>query len=260
MREPANGIRARRRPAPAGAQEPVALHRLRLGRSRQVDADRPAALRIQAVCSTISSTRSTADSRKYGTQGEELDFALLLDGLAAEREQNITIDVAYRFFATARRKFIVVDAPGPRAIHRATWRPAPRPPISRWSWSSADEGLTRQTRRHALIVSMLGVRHVVLAVNKMDLRRLVATTPSVRSKPSSASLPPISVSSMSCASRSRRRAATTSPPGPHACPGIAGRRCSSISKPSSLRARPRRDPFRMPMQWVNRPDRRFPRL
>ena len=76
-----------------------------------------------------------ADSKKMGTQGEEIDFALLVDGLAAEREQGITIDVAYRFFATEKRKFIVADTPGTSST-RETWSPAPRRPTSDSSWST----------------------------------------------------------------------------------------------------------------------------
>lgn len=107
------------------------------------------------------------DSRKFGTQGDELDFALLVDGLAAEREQKITIDVAYRFFATARRKFIVIDAPG-HEQYTANMATGASVADLALLLVSADEGLTRQTRRHALVLSMLGVRDVVLAVNKMD--------------------------------------------------------------------------------------------
>jgi sulfate adenylyltransferase large subunit len=108
------------------------------------------------------------DSRHHGTQGEERDFALVLDGLAAEREQKITIDVAYRFFSTARRKFIVADTPGHEQYTRnmATGTSTAHLALL---LVSADAGLTRQTRRHALIVSTLGVRHFVVAVNKMDL-------------------------------------------------------------------------------------------
>ncbi len=107
------------------------------------------------------------DSRKFGTQGDELDFALLVDGLAAEREQKITIDVAYRFFATARRKFIVIDAPG-HEQYTANMATGASVADLALVLVSADEGLTRQTKRHAVILSMLGVRKVVLAVNKMD--------------------------------------------------------------------------------------------
>jgi sulfate adenylyltransferase large subunit len=108
-----------------------------------------------------------SDSRKFGTQGGELDFALLVDGLAAEREQKITIDVAYRFFATARRKFIVIDAPG-HEQYTANMATGASVADLALVLVSAEEGLTRQTKRHAVVLSMLGVRQVVLAVNKMD--------------------------------------------------------------------------------------------
>jgi sulfate adenylyltransferase large subunit len=107
------------------------------------------------------------DSRKFGTQGADLDFALLVDGLAAEREQKITIDVAYRFFATARRKFIVIDAPG-HEQYTANMATGASVADLALVLVSAGDGLTRQTKRHAVILSMLGVRRVVLAVNKMD--------------------------------------------------------------------------------------------
>jgi sulfate adenylyltransferase large subunit len=97
-----------------------------------------------------------------GECGEDLDFSLLLDGLAAEREQKITIDVAYRFFTTARRKYIVADAPGHEQYTRNMATGAS-------TADSAADGLTRQTRRHAIIVSTLGVRQMLVAVNKMDL-------------------------------------------------------------------------------------------
>jgi sulfate adenylyltransferase large subunit len=108
------------------------------------------------------------DSRRHGTQGEEPDFALLLDGLAAEREQKITIDVAYRFFATAKRKFIVADTPGHEQYTRNMATGASTADVA-LLLVSAREGLASQTKRHAVIVSTMGVRHLVVAVNKMDL-------------------------------------------------------------------------------------------
>jgi sulfate adenylyltransferase large subunit len=109
------------------------------------------------------------ESRKYGTNGKELlDFSLLLDGLAAEREQKITIDVAYRFFSTARRKFIVADAPGHEQYTRNMATGASTADLA-LILVNAQAALTRQTRRHSLIVSMLGVRYLLVAVNKMDL-------------------------------------------------------------------------------------------
>jgi bifunctional enzyme CysN/CysC len=109
-----------------------------------------------------------ADSKKFGTQGERLDFALLVDGLQAEREQGITIDVAYRFFATPRRRFIVADTPGHEQYTRnmATGASTAQAAVL---LIDARKGVLTQTKRHSRIVSMLGIRQVALAVNKMDL-------------------------------------------------------------------------------------------
>src|ERR1700736_6403415 len=109
-----------------------------------------------------------ADSKRIGTQGEEIDFALLVDGLAAEREQGITIDVAYRFFSTARRKFIVADTPGHEQYTRNMVTAASTADLA-VILVDARKGVLTQTRRHSYLVSLLGIRHVVLAVNKMDL-------------------------------------------------------------------------------------------
>jgi bifunctional enzyme CysN/CysC len=109
-----------------------------------------------------------ADSRRHGTQGERIDFALLVDGLSAEREQGITIDVAYRFFSTQRRKFIVADCPGHEQYTRNMATGASTADLA-VVLVDARKGLLTQTRRHSYIVSLLGIRHVLLAVNKMDL-------------------------------------------------------------------------------------------
>jgi bifunctional enzyme CysN/CysC len=108
------------------------------------------------------------DSRKHGTQGDGIDFALLVDGLAAEREQGITIDVAYRFFSTARRRFIVADTPGHEQYTRNMITGASTADAA-VLLVDARQGLLAQTRRHAFLVSLMGIRHVALAVNKMDL-------------------------------------------------------------------------------------------
>src|SRR3546814_777054 len=105
---------------------------------------------------------------KHGTQGDDIDFALLVDGLAAEREQGITIDVAYRFFGTEKRKFIVADCPGHEQYTRNMATGASTADLA-IVLVDARKGLLTQTRRHSYIVSLLGIRHVVLAVNKMDL-------------------------------------------------------------------------------------------
>jgi bifunctional enzyme CysN/CysC len=109
-----------------------------------------------------------ADSRRIGTQDGELDFALLVDGLAAEREQGITIDVAYRAFTTPKRKFIVADTPGHEQYTRNMATGASTADLA-VLLVDATKGVLTQTRRHAYIVTLLGIRHLVLAVNKMDL-------------------------------------------------------------------------------------------
>ena len=109
-----------------------------------------------------------ADSRRHGTRGGDIDFALLVDGLQAEREQGITIDVAYRYFDTARRKFIVADCPGHAQYTRNMATGASTADLA-VVLVDARKGLLTQTRRHSYIAALLGIRHVVLAVNKMDL-------------------------------------------------------------------------------------------
>ena len=108
------------------------------------------------------------DSLRHGTNGSELDFALLVDGLEAEREQGITIDVAYRFFATAKRKFIVAATPGHEQYTRNMATGASTADLA-VVLVNAKAGLLQQTRRHTIIASLLGIRHIVLAVNKIDL-------------------------------------------------------------------------------------------
>ncbi|GAB3379130.1 sulfate adenylyltransferase subunit CysN [Lysobacter fragariae] len=108
------------------------------------------------------------DSRRHGTQGDNIDYALLLDGLSAEREQGITIDVAYRFFSTDKRKFIVADCPGHEQYTRNMATGASTADVA-VVLVDARKGLLTQTRRHSYIISLLGIRHVLLAVNKLDL-------------------------------------------------------------------------------------------
>jgi sulfate adenylyltransferase subunit 1 len=113
-------------------------------------------------------SRLKRDSRRYGTQDGDIDYALLVDGLTAEREQGITIDVAYRFFATDKRCFVVADTPGHEQYTRNMATGASTADLA-VLLVDARRGLSRQTRRHSLILSMLGVRKIVLAINKMDL-------------------------------------------------------------------------------------------
>ncbi|MGD9603858.1 MAG: sulfate adenylyltransferase subunit CysN [Gammaproteobacteria bacterium] len=109
-----------------------------------------------------------ADSKRVGTQGQNIDFALLVDGLAAEREQGITIDVAYRFFATDKRKFIVADTPGHEQYTRNMVTGASTADLA-VILIDARKGVLTQTRRHSYLAHLIGIRHIVLAVNKMDL-------------------------------------------------------------------------------------------
>lgn len=108
------------------------------------------------------------DSKRFGTTGEKIDFALLVDGLAAEREQGITIDVAYRYFSTEKRKFIVADTPGHEQYTRNMATGASTAELA-VVIVDARKGVLEQTRRHSMIVSMMGIRNVILAVNKMDM-------------------------------------------------------------------------------------------
>ena len=108
------------------------------------------------------------DSKKSGTNGADVDFALLLDGLEAEREQGITIDVAYRYFSTRRRAFVVADTPGHEQYTRNMATGASNAELA-VLLVDARKGLLSQTHRHAVIASLLGIRHLVLAVNKIDL-------------------------------------------------------------------------------------------
>src|SRR6201986_2035906 len=109
-----------------------------------------------------------ADSKRVGTQGGAIDFALLVDGLAAEREQGITIDVAYRFFSTDKRKFIVADTPGHEQYTLNIVTGASTADLA-VVLIDARKGVLQQTRRHSFLVSLIGIKDIVLAVNKMDL-------------------------------------------------------------------------------------------
>jgi len=108
-----------------------------------------------------------ADSARFGAAGDDIDFALLVDGLTAEREQGITIDVAYRYFATDKRRFIIADTPGHVQYTRNMATGASTSDLA-VILVDAENGILTQTRRHAYIVSLFGIRHVVLAVNKID--------------------------------------------------------------------------------------------
>ena len=196
-----------------------------------------------------------ADSKKHGTQGDDLDFALLVDGLAAEREQGITIDVAYRYFATDKRKFIVADTPGHEQYTRNMAVGASTADLA-ILLVDARKGILPQTRRHSMINSMFGVRHVVVAVNKMDLvgysedvfRKIVADFEAFAKNLHFASIyvvPLVAKDGDNLVHGSDKMPWHKGPPLLTYLEGVAVEDVSRIG------------PFRMPVQWVNRPNLDF---
>ncbi|MFN7917480.1 MAG: sulfate adenylyltransferase subunit CysN [Vicinamibacterales bacterium] len=191
------------------------------------------------------------DSRQYGTQGERLDLALLVDGLQAEREQGITIDVAYRFFATDRRRYIVADTPGHEQYTRNMATGASTADLA-VILIDARKGVLTQTRRHSRIVAMLGIRHVVLAVNKMDLvdfdravfDAIVAEYRAFAQPFGFATIQPIPLSGLD-----GDNVVTTS----SRMPWYAGQSLMDYLDTINLHAGEPEGAFRMPVQWVNRP-------
>jgi bifunctional enzyme CysN/CysC len=196
-----------------------------------------------------------ADSKKVGTQGEQLDFALLVDGLAAEREQGITIDVAYRFFSTEKRKFIVADTPGHEQYTRNMVTGASTADLA-VILIDARKGVLTQTRRHSYIVSLLGIRHVVLAVNKMDAVGYAksvfdAIVADYRSFASAIGLTDITCIPMSALKGENITSRST------AMPWHAGESLMEHLESVQISDASRGLPFRLPVQWVNRPNQDF---
>jgi bifunctional enzyme CysN/CysC len=196
-----------------------------------------------------------ADSRKFGTQGEKIDFALLVDGLAAEREQGITIDVAYRFFSTEKRKFIVADTPGHEQYTRNMATGASTADLA-VILIDARQGVLKQTRRHSYICALLGIRHVVVAVNKMDLvgfsrsvfDAIEADYRAFAAKLGFQSIVMIPISALEGDNIVEKSRATPWHSGPALLPYL-----ETIEAASDAAARP----FRLPVQWVNRPNHEF---
>ncbi|MBV8977078.1 MAG: sulfate adenylyltransferase subunit CysN [Alphaproteobacteria bacterium] len=195
------------------------------------------------------------DSKKFGTDGENIDFALLVDGLEAEREQGITIDVAYRFFATDKRKFIVADTPGHEQYTRNMATGASNSDLA-VVLIDARKGVLTQSRRHSYICSLLGIRHIVLAVNKIDLvgfnqvifDDIVKDYRAFAENLGFASLVPIPISA-----RYGDNVISRSPRMPwYQGPALLDH-LNTVDAESDLAARP----FRMPVQWVNRPNLDF---
>ena len=196
-----------------------------------------------------------ADSKKVGTQGGEIDFALLVDGLAAEREQGITIDVAYRFFSTDTRKFIVADTPGHEQYTRNMVTGASTADAA-IILIDARKGVLTQTRRHSYLVSLLGIRHVVLAINKMDLvgwsqEVFDAILAEYHDFAAQIGIKAFTAIPMSALKGDNITEASDKAPwykGPPLLPHL-----ESLDVEDDLREKP----FRMPVQWVNRPDLDF---
>ncbi|WP_176477607.1 sulfate adenylyltransferase subunit CysN [Mesorhizobium sp. WSM3866] len=195
------------------------------------------------------------DSRKHGTTGDDIDFALLVDGLEAEREQGITIDVAYRFFATPKRKFIVADTPGHEQYTRNMATGASTADLA-IVLIDARQGVLRQTRRHSIIASLLGIRHIVLAVNKIDLvgfdktvfDRIVADYGDFAQSLGFNSIVPIPMSARfgdNVTSRSERT------------PWYSGPSLIEHLETVSVDEAAIELPFRFPVQYVNRPNLDF---
>ncbi len=196
-----------------------------------------------------------SDSRKHGTVGDDIDFALLVDGLEAEREQGITIDVAYRFFATALRKFIVADTPGHIQYTRNMATGASTADLA-VVLVDARKGVIDQTRRHSHIASLLGVRHVVLAVNKMDLLdfdRATFDRIEAEYRAFAAELGFATIVAIPLSARFGDNVIETSARTPWYHGPSLLRQLETIGIDDDGEARP----LRFPVQWVNRPDADF---
>jgi bifunctional enzyme CysN/CysC len=196
-----------------------------------------------------------ADSKRLGTQGGAIDFALLVDGLAAEREQGITIDVAYRYFSTERRKFIVADTPGHEQYTRNMVTGASTADAA-VILIDARSGVLTQTRRHSYLVSLIGIRHVALAINKMDLveydqgvfERIVAEYRTFAGKIGLDSVLPIPISAL--------KGDGITAPSPH-MPWYHGPTLMEWLETVEVEDARQTQPFRLAVQWVNRPNLDF---
>lgn len=196
------------------------------------------------------------DSKKFGTQAGQLDLALLVDGLAAEREQGITIDVAYRFFSTDRRKFIVADTPGHEQYTRNMVTGASTASLA-VILIDARKGVLTQTRRHSYLVSLIGIRHVVLAINKMDLvawskdifDTIVQEYREFASQIGLESIVAIPISALN--------GDNITDLSPHTVPWFFGPPLMEHLETVQIDDTRQLAPFRMPVQWVNRPNLDF---
>ncbi len=196
-----------------------------------------------------------ADSKRLGTQGEEIDFALLVDGLAAEREQGITIDVAYRFFATDQRKFVVADTPGHEQYTRNMATGASNADLA-VILVDARKGVLTQTRRHSYIVSLFGIKEVVLAVNKMDLvdyDEAVFRAVVEDYRKFAAALDGFEITAIPLSALAGDNVMQAS----QAMPWYEGVTLLEHLETVQVTEGLAEQPFRLPVQWVNRPDLDF---
>ena len=197
-----------------------------------------------------------ADSKRVGTQGQEMDFALLVDGLAAEREQGITIDVAYRFFSTDKRKFIVADTPGHEQYTRNMVTGASTADAA-ILMVDARHGILTQTRRHSFLMSLIGMRHVVVAINKMDLVDYSKARFDEIVEQYREFAKPLGLEEITFIPMSALKGDNVVEHGHH-MPWYHGPTLMAYLETVELDAeRLQRAPFRMPVQWVNRPNLDF---
>ncbi len=200
-------------------------------------------------------TALEADSERFGTQGGSLDLALLVDGLAAEREQGITIDVAYRFFTTAERKFVVADTPGHEQYTRNMVTGASTADLA-VILVDARKGVLTQTRRHSYLVSLLGIRTVVLAINKLDLvdfSQKVAAEVEADYRKFAGQLGLEEVVAIPMSALTGDNVTTPS----SRMPWYDGPTLLGYLERVETAVADTTEPFRMPVQWINRPDQHF---
>jgi bifunctional enzyme CysN/CysC len=195
------------------------------------------------------------DSRKHGTTGEDIDLALLVDGLEAERQQGITIDVAYRYFTTDKRKFIVADTPGHEQYTRNMATGASNSELA-IILIDARKGVLTQTRRHAYIVSLLGIRHAVLAVNKIDLVDFSQTAFDRIEAEFRAFADKLSFETLAAIPISARFGDNVTALSPNT-PWFKGTPLLPLLETIDVETELSTAPFRMPVQWVNRPNLDF---
>ena len=195
------------------------------------------------------------DSKKLGTQGDELDFALLVDGLGAEREQGITLDVAYRFFSTENRKFIVADTPGHEQYTRNMVTGASTADVA-VILVDARHGVMTQTRRHSYLVRLLGIEKVAVAINKLDLVDYSQEVYDRIEADYKAFAAEIGLVDVTCIPLSALRGDNIVERSPHT-PWYAGPTLMGYLENVEVDDDRQSGPFRMPVQWVNRPDLDF---